>query len=59
MALTARSRPRRCSMSPVRRPEEAGGTRVESPDPYRGECGATRADPDGYRPVLRSRARGT
>nr|BFD94492.1 hypothetical protein KitaXyl93_58520 [Kitasatospora sp. Xyl93] len=58
MALTAPSQPRRGSMSPVRRPEEVGGTRVESHSPYRGEHGATTADPGGYRSVLRSRARG-
>ncbi|MET8540195.1 VOC family protein [Kitasatospora sp. NPDC004799] len=40
----------------VARLEEAGGTRVESHNPYWDEYGVTVADPDGYRLVLCSRS---
>ncbi|MBB6414830.1 putative lactoylglutathione lyase [Streptomyces sp. AK010] len=40
----------------VARPEEHGGKRVESPNPYWTEWGVTIEDPDGYRLVLCRRA---
>ncbi|MGW7070846.1 VOC family protein [Streptomyces sp. NPDC054855] len=40
----------------VARLEEHGGTRVQSPNPYWNEWGATVEDPDGYRLVLCTRA---
>ncbi|MET9575080.1 MULTISPECIES: hypothetical protein [Streptomyces] len=40
----------------VARPEEHGGKRVESPNPYRNEWGVIIEDPDGYRLVLCRRA---